>query len=67
MHPVGQGFVLMQDNYPNSARGTLKAKRNILQLVQLADLNPIEIVWDELNQKVRAKQPTSAAHLWKLL
>ena len=32
-------------------------------LAQSADLNPIELVWDELDQKVRAKQPTSAAHL----
>ena len=32
-------------------------------LVQSADLNPIELVWDELGQKVRAKQPTSVAHL----
>ncbi len=36
-------------------------------LVQSAILNPIELLWDELDRKVRAKQPTSAAHLWQLL
>ena len=35
--------------------------------VQSSDLNPIELVWDELEQKVRAKQPTGAAYLWQLL
>ena len=34
---------------------------------QLADLNPIELVWDEFNREVRAKQPTSLVHLWPLL
>ena len=32
-----------------------------------ADLNPIELVWDEPDQKVRSKQSTNAAHLWQLL
>ena len=35
--------------------------------VQSANLNPIEAVWDDLDRKVRAKQPTSAPHLWKIL
>ena len=34
--------------------------------VQSVNLNPIELVWDEFDQKVRAKQPTSVAHLWLL-
>ena len=57
----------------NSARGTLKSKeeQHILQLMswqaQSVDLNPIELVWDELDRKVKAKQPASVAHLWKLL
>ena len=29
---------------------------------QSADLNPIEMVWDELNRRVKEKQPTSAQH-----
>ena len=31
------------------------------------NINPNELVWDELNQKVRDKQPTRVAHLWQLL
>jgi transposase len=31
------------------------------------DLNPIEIVWDELDHRVKEKQPTSAQHMWELL
>ena len=34
--------------------------------MQSADLNPIELVWDELDQKIWAKPPTSAAHLKQL-
>ena len=34
---------------------------------QSPDLNPIEVVWDELDRRVKAKQPTSATHLWELL
>ena len=34
---------------------------------QSPDLNPIEMVWDELDSRVKEKQPTSAQHLWKLL
>ena len=36
-------------------------------LAQFEDLNPIEPVWDELDQKIRVKQPTNAAHLWQIL
>ena len=31
------------------------------------DLNPIELVWDEVEWKVRAKQSTSVAHFWQFL
>ena len=34
---------------------------------QSPDLNPIELVWDELDRRVKAKQPTSVTHLWELL
>ena len=34
---------------------------------QSPDLNPIEIVWDELDRRVKEKQPTSAQHMWELL
>ena len=34
---------------------------------QSSDLNPIEIVWDELDRRVKEKQPTGAQHIWELL
>jgi hypothetical protein len=33
---------------------------------QLLDLNPIEMVWDELGCRVKEKQLTSAQHMWEL-
>ena len=33
---------------------------------QSPDLNPIEMVWDELDCRVKEKQPTSAQHMWEL-
>ena len=34
---------------------------------QSPDLNPIEMVWDELDRRVKEKQPTSAQHTRELL
>jgi transposase len=34
---------------------------------QSPDLNPIEMVWDELDRRVKEKQPTGAQHMWELL
>uniref|UniRef100_A0A4W5RC16 Tc1-like transposase DDE domain-containing protein n=1 Tax=Hucho hucho TaxID=62062 RepID=A0A4W5RC16_9TELE len=34
---------------------------------QTPDLNPIEMVKDELDSRVKEKQPTSAQHMWELL
>ncbi|KAJ0066821.1 hypothetical protein NL108_004692 [Boleophthalmus pectinirostris] len=36
-----------------------------LENMECPDLNPMELVWDELDRRV--KQPTSATHLWKRL
>ena len=33
----------------------------------ITDLNPIEMVWDQLGRRVKEKQPTSAQHLWEVL
>ena len=30
------------------------------------DLNPIEMVWDEMDRRVKEKGPTSAQRLWEL-
>jgi transposase len=34
---------------------------------QSPDLNPFEMVWDELDRRVKEKQPTSAQHKWESL
>jgi hypothetical protein len=34
---------------------------------QSSNLNPIEMVWDELGHRVKEKQPTIAQHMWDLL
>ena len=31
---------------------------------QSPDLNPIEMVWDEFDSRVKEKLPTSAQHMW---
>ena len=74
---VAQGFVLMQDNDPKHTcklcQRYIKSKKeqHVLQLMswlaQSADLKPIELVWDELDWKIRAKQPTNVTHLWCFL
>lgn len=28
--------------------------------------NPIEMVWDKFDRRVKTKQPTHAQHLWEL-
>uniref|UniRef100_A0AAZ3Q2S8 Uncharacterized protein n=1 Tax=Oncorhynchus tshawytscha TaxID=74940 RepID=A0AAZ3Q2S8_ONCTS len=34
---------------------------------QSPDLDPIKMVWDELDCRVKGKQPTSAQHMWELI
>ena len=74
---MGQELVHMQDNDPKHTNKLCqryiksKDEQHTLQQMswpaQSADLNLIELVLDELDRKVRAKQPTSAAHLWQLM
>ena len=69
---MGQGFVLLQDPKHSSKLSQRynksKEELHVLQLMaQSVDLNPIELMLDELNQKIGAEQPTSAAHLWQHL
>ena len=74
MWHVSQGFVLMKDNDQKHTSKLCqryirsKEEQHFLQLMswvaQSAGLNPTELVWDEFDQKVRAKQPTNEAHLW---
>ena len=74
---VAQGFVLMQDNDPKHTstlcRRYIKIKEEhhvlpmVCSLVKSADWNPIELVCDELDQKVKARQPINAVYFWQLL
>ena len=34
---------------------------------QSPDIKPVEMVWDELDCRVKEMQPTSAQHMWELL
>ena len=73
---VGQGFILQQDNDPKHksklCQNYLRKKEQDGKLenmgwpAQSPDLNPIELIWDKLDRRVKAKQPTSATHLWEL-
>lgn len=74
---IGPGFTLMQDNDPKHSsklcrgyvdqeeqKGTLK---NMKWPAQSPDLNPIELLWDELDREVRRQCPTSKDKLWEIL
>ena len=71
---VSREFVLMQDNDPKHTskfcQRCIKSKEehHVLQLMswsaQSADLNHIELVWDD--RKGRAKQATSTAYPWQI-
>jgi hypothetical protein len=72
---VGLSFVFQQDNDPKRTTRLCKgylAKESDGVLHQMTwlplspNLNPIEMVWDELDRRVKEKQPTSAQHMWEL-
>ena len=74
---VGPSFIFQQDNdrkhTSELCKGYLTKKESDGVLHQMTwppqspDLNPIEMVWDEMDRRVKAKGPTSAQHLWELL
>ena len=73
---VGVSFVFQQYNDPKHTsrlcKGYLtKESDGVLHQItwppQSPDLNPIEMVWDELDRRVKEKQPTSAQYMWELL
>ena len=74
---VGPAFVFQQDNDPKHTSrlctGYLTKKESDGVLHQMTwapqspNLNPIEVVWDELDCRVKKKQLTSAHHMWKLI
>lgn len=74
---IDRGFVFQQDNDPKHSSRLCRAfleyqeKRRKLTIMkwppQSPDLNPIELLWDELDRNVRKECPTSKKHLWKIL
>ena len=73
LHLVGLSFVFEQDNDPThlqAGKGLFDSEGELHQMTwppQSPNLNPIEIFWEELDHRVKEKQPTSAQHLWELL
>ena len=74
---IGEGFVMQQDNDPKHSsklcRGYLEMKqtsgilKNMIWPAQSPDLNPIELLWEELDRKVREKATTSKEEMWNAL
>ncbi|GAB0095396.1 hypothetical protein DMENIID0001_107770 [Sergentomyia squamirostris] len=74
---IGHNFVFQEDNDPKHSsklcRGYLEEneRQGVLSQMkwppQSPDLNPIELLWDELDRKVRESKPTSKGNLWELL
>ncbi|KAM9358381.1 low-density lipoprotein receptor-related protein 8-like [Symphorus nematophorus] len=72
---IGANFILQQDNDP---KHTSKLCKNYLGKKQAAgilsvmewpaqspDLNPIELLWEQLDRMVRKKCPSSQSNLWE--
>ena len=74
---IGENFVFQQDNDPKHTSKLcstfLKQKERSQKLKvmiwpsQSPDLNPIELLWDQLDRQVRKQCPTSQEDLWRIL
>ena len=76
IHLVGQGFFFQQDSDPKHTsrlcQNYLRWKNKTVGFKswndqQSVQTDPIKMIWDELDRRVKAKQPTSATHMWELL
>uniref|UniRef100_A0AAZ3S1A8 Tc1-like transposase DDE domain-containing protein n=1 Tax=Oncorhynchus tshawytscha TaxID=74940 RepID=A0AAZ3S1A8_ONCTS len=70
-HRVGN--ITMAQHTSRLCKGYLTKKESDGVLHQMTwppqspDLNPIEMDGDELDRRVKEKQPTSAQHMWELI
>lgn len=74
---IGKPFVLQQNNDPKhssklcreyvASKETKGILKNMVWPPQSPDLNFIELIWDELDQRVRRYCPTSEKSLWEIL
>lgn len=74
---IGQGFIFQQDNDPKHSsklcRGYLDKKQsekvleNMTWPPQSPDLNPMELLWEELDRNVREQCPSSQQAMWNAL
>ena len=74
---VGKRFVLMQDNDPKHtaylnknylAKLEQRGDRKVMEWPsQSPDLNPIELLWDELDRRRHVRAPSSVSELWTVL
>ena len=66
-------FVFMQDNDPKHTAHTIRdwfAKNKIKKLewpAQSPDLNPIEHIWDELERRLKGRNPKNKKELWAMM
>jgi transposase len=74
---IGDGFIFQQDNDPKHSsklcRGFLEQKetegvlKNMVWPPQSPDLNPIELLWEELDRNIHNCCPSSKEDMWKVL
>lgn len=77
MQLIGRGFIMQQDNDPKHISGLCKnylkkkEKDGTLKIMiwppQSPDLNPVELLWEEIDRHIRKRCLTSQENLWTVL